>query len=362
MLAVGAFGYLGDYLLWWALLLSLLVHTWCFFRFFPRRQWRAVGLIGGNSLIFLCLLGVVAMAGESYYRFIAVETDAFGMTLPARRWFALYTKLNSLDCRDHEWAINKPDGTYRIAFVGDSFTYGWGIEHVEDRFSNRIQAMFDRAGDRSVEVLNVAKPGWDTGAQIVPIQDLTTRYGVDEVVLCYVANDIEKLLPTTPEFNPVRPPFPEFLSPDASVLWEYLYYRIWVPRVATVRGYHDWLAAGFADEDTWRRHEWQLNEIIRHCGRNGIHFRVVLLPFLREGGRNFKPGTLYNQVQRFFERKGVEVLNLFPVIEGLDPNDLVVNSHDAHPNERANRLFADAIWRAFYEHTDRTKGIRKIQD
>ena len=27
--------------------------------------------------------------------------------------------------------------------------------------------------------------------------------------------------------------------------------------------------------------------------------------------------------------------------------DLVVNGHDAHPNESANELFADAIWQAF---------------
>ena len=36
MLTSGAFGYLADYVLWWMLYLSLLVHTWCFFRLFPR--------------------------------------------------------------------------------------------------------------------------------------------------------------------------------------------------------------------------------------------------------------------------------------------------------------------------------------
>ena len=35
MLTSGVFGYLFDYLLWWILLASLLVHTWCFLRFFP---------------------------------------------------------------------------------------------------------------------------------------------------------------------------------------------------------------------------------------------------------------------------------------------------------------------------------------
>jgi hypothetical protein len=103
MLTSGAFGYLFDYILWWIVFFSLLVHTWCFFKFFPWKTRRKVGLGIGNGLLFLCLLGGLAIAGESYLRFVCVQTDSFGVSLPARRWFALHTKLNSLGCRDREW-------------------------------------------------------------------------------------------------------------------------------------------------------------------------------------------------------------------------------------------------------------------
>ena len=33
--------------------------------------------------------------------------------------------------------------------------------------------------------------------------------------------------------------------------------------------------------------------------------------------------------------------------------ELVVNAYDPHPNERANELFADAIWQAFYGTDER---------
>ena len=108
MLTSGAFGYLSDYLVWLVLLLSLLVHAWCFFRFFPRERYRRSGLIIGNLLVFACLLAIVAFTGESYLRFAAVDTDAFGMSLPARRWFALHTQLNSLGCRDGRQAARRP--------------------------------------------------------------------------------------------------------------------------------------------------------------------------------------------------------------------------------------------------------------
>lgn len=32
-LSAGLFGYISDYLLWWGLYLSLILHTWCFFSF-----------------------------------------------------------------------------------------------------------------------------------------------------------------------------------------------------------------------------------------------------------------------------------------------------------------------------------------
>ena len=74
----------------------------------------------GNALVFCCMTGMVALAAESYLRFIAVETDPFGLSLPARRWFVLHTKLNSLGFRDNEWSPDKPPGVRRIAFIGHS--------------------------------------------------------------------------------------------------------------------------------------------------------------------------------------------------------------------------------------------------
>jgi len=348
MLTSGAYGYLSDYLLFWILLLSLFVHTWCFFKLFPRDRYRWTGIALGNLLVFLCMLGVVAMAMETHIRFTLVETDSFGVSLPARRWFALNTKLNSLGCRDKEWTPGDPLGVRRIAFVGDSFTYGWGIKRVEDRFPDIIQAHFDRIAPGKVEVMNVAKPGWGTGDEIQPVKDMITLYGVDEVVLCYLPNDIEKLLPTTDTFDPIKPPSPTFFNLDSSCLVDWLYRRLYLPRVPTVRGYHDWLAEGYANEKIWHRHQQQLYDIKNFCDEHGVPFRVVLLPFIRVGGEKLRLDRLHTLLGRFFETNHIEYVDLLPTIQGIPALDLVVNTADAHPNERANALFAEAIWKAFY--------------
>lgn len=348
LLTSGAFGHLADYVLWWAVFASLVVHTWCFFRFFPRVRYRRTGLVVGNLLVLSCFASAAALIGESYFRFIAVETDAFGVSLPARRWFSIHAKLNSLGCRDKEWSREKPTSVRRIAFVGDSFTYGWGVEDVRNRFSDRLQARFDERAPGKIEVLNVAKPGWGTGDEIQPITDMISLYAVDEIVLCYVPNDIEKLLPKSAGFNPIRPPESAFWNLDASCLLDFLFRRIYLPRVPTVRGYHDWLAAGFDETSIWSRHTQQLRDIAAECKRNDVTLRVALLPFLRTSGERFNASAIHARLLDFFSSESIPVNDLLASLEGQDMRTLVVNPGDAHPNETCHELFAQAMWRAFY--------------
>lgn len=352
MWASGAYGYLFDYLLWWGVLVSLFVHTWCFFKLFPRKKYRKTGLVFGNVLVMFCMLGVVAMAMETHIRFALVETDSFGVSLPARRWFALNTSLNSLGCRDKEWSVVKPPGVRRIAFVGDSFTYGWGIAHPQDRFTDLLQARFDKRRLGAVEILNVAKPGWNTGDELLPIRDITTWYDVDEVVLCYVPNDIEGLAKKSEDFDPTKPPEVTLFNLDSSCVVDYFYRRIILPRLPAVRGFQDWLADAYADGPTLNRHLQQFAEIKRECDEAGADLRVVLLPFIKTSGKKLDLTKLYAKLGSSLDSIRVEHANLLPAIQGVSSSDLMVNTADAHPNEEAHRRFAQAIWSAFYAEDD----------
>lgn len=349
----GSYGYPADYAFWLLLYGSVIVHTWFFFRLSKDTLGRRVRLVVGNAFVLACLLGFVALMGETYFRFLAVETDSFGLSLPARRWFETYTRLNSLDYRDKEWALEKPPGVRRIAFVGDSFTYGWGVKKSADRFPDRIQAMFEARAPGSVEVMNVAKAGWDTSAQLPAVREMIDRYEIDEVVLCHVPNDVEKLLPRSAEFDPIAPPMPVLVNASSSSLVDYLFRRVWLPRVPSVHQYHDWLADGFDTPEVWQLHRQQLHDIVTLCRDRGVTIRVALLPFIRTNGTRFDGRRLHAALRRFFEANGVAVLDLFPAIAGRSTAELVVSAQDAHPNEAAHALFATSLWKRFYADSSR---------
>ncbi|MEK6677364.1 MAG: SGNH/GDSL hydrolase family protein [Planctomycetota bacterium] len=348
MAIIGPYGYLSDYILWVLLYLSVLVHTWSFFRSTGRRRQHKRGVLAGNSLILACLIGLIAFVSETYLRFFSVALEPFGVSLPARRWFARYAPLNSWGYRDAEWTNKKLKNVRRIAFVGDSFTFGWGIERPENRFSNLIQAKLEGAIPGRVEVLNVSKPGWDTEVELPAIKEMVDQFGADEIVLGYVFNDIEKLLPRSNEFDPVTPPEPGFFSQESSCLLDYLYRTFAVPRLASVGNYFDWLADGYADSGVWSRHEDQLGGIIAYCRERQVSLRVVLLPFLKTRGDKFQIDPLHKHLRSFFESNQVPVVDLREAIAGNSVDELVVNRRDAHPNEKAHALFGEMIWKAFY--------------
>ena len=92
--------------------------------------------------------------------------------------------LNSLGFRDREFGP-KPQGSYRIVIVGDSFTFGNGVE-APDRFSNQLQQYLGTHYD----VLNMGRPGNNLPEHLNAL-DLALKMNPDFVLLQLYENDFE---------------------------------------------------------------------------------------------------------------------------------------------------------------------------
>ena len=339
------YGYPMDYAWWWIVLASLVVHAWCFFRLTKDRAGHVFRLIAGNALVVVCLLWFAGLIGESYFRFFDMDTHSYGVSLSSKRWYKMHVRFNDLGHRDGPHAESKPDHVRRIAFVGDSFTFGWGIDRPQDRFTDLIRARFDERDPAAVEVFNAAKDGWETGDEMEEIGRLIDRYAVDEIVLCYCLNDIHDVLPAEMGFLLLYPRDGHLLNTDGSYLLNHLYHRWVAHRSAEVLSYFDRLAAGYDDHASWGLQKIRFDWIINRCRRSGVILRVAILPFA--GAEVTGPATA--KVAAHFRAAGAEVLDLAGSVSGQPPGTLVVNRYDHHPNERAHRIYADAIWEAYYQ-------------
>jgi lysophospholipase L1-like esterase len=298
-------------------------------------------LLLGNFLVLLFLLSLLVAGGEAYYRFAYDNTDSLSFTLTSQRWFQRHWRLNSSDCRDNiDYAKRIKPGRRRISFVGDSFTAGHGIKDVESRFPNRIRRLHPEW-----EVHVLAKPGLDTGDELEYLNDLLAQnYQVDRVVLVYCLNDVGDLLPELIENNNrVRDE-----AKQSGWLWRKsyfantLYCRFQMWRHADLKDYYQSVREGYQGP-VWEEQKRWLTVFRDLIESHGGRLSVVTFPFLHAAGPNYEYQLAHDELDRFWRELKVPHLDLLPLYRNLPPKKITVNRFDAHPNEYAHALAAEAI-------------------
>ncbi|MEZ5819234.1 MAG: SGNH/GDSL hydrolase family protein [Bradyrhizobium sp.] len=71
--------------------------------------------------------------------------------------FQFQAATNRLGFRGPEFPVGKREGVYRIAVLGNSFAYGWGLEY-EDTWPRQLERRLNEEGLK-IEVANLATPG-----------------------------------------------------------------------------------------------------------------------------------------------------------------------------------------------------------
>lgn len=95
---------------------------------------------------------------------------------------------NSAGLRDDEYTLEKPEGVTRIAVLGDSFTWGYGVEQDEN-FAAVLEQRFAIEG-QPVEVINFGLTGYGTDQSYLIYQEIAHAYDPDIVILAFYENDV----------------------------------------------------------------------------------------------------------------------------------------------------------------------------
>lgn len=304
-----------------------------------RPAWRAV--LAANLLLLACLASLAFLAGEAYYRFWYDTTDSFGLTRTTSRWFKRYDQPNAMGFRDDvDYARAAAPGKRRISFLGDSFTAGHGVKRVADRFVNLLRR---RHPEWEVECL--ARNGLDTLGHLDLLRTLEREgHELQDVVLISCLNDIAELVPewratATRVFSRTRDP--GFLVAH-SYLANTVYFRLLALLEPDVRRYFACVRDAY-EEPTWALHAERLREIAALCRAHAVRLHVVLFPFLHELGAGYAYRAAHQKLAALWAAEGVPFLDLLPLLDQHAKEGLVVNRWDAHPNERAHALAAQAI-------------------
>lgn len=180
-------------------------------------------------------------------------------------------RVNAQGYRDDEWQHDKDIWVC----LGDSTTFGLNIAHA-DTYAERLE----RLAPPSVQVLNVAVPGWGTAEELTALNELLSQGVLPEyVVLGFFANDAHNVMvyeARQTQTNRVRG------------LLEHSYIFRTIYAYSDHQAVKDAMSEEWRDNvsgaDVWQRPEWQLtqtylNRIVDLTRAHNIRLVLLYIPW-----------------------------------------------------------------------------------
>jgi len=237
-------------------------------------------------------------------------------------------RTNAQGMRDRSYLPEKPAGTFRIAFVGDSIGAGWGVD-VESRFESILEETWNArsktANGPAVEILNCAVPGQAPGQR----WDHFSRIGW-----------------------PMRPDLVICESTAADVGWDERRLRFLLARGLGWDSpiYHPTLVSAgvepLGSPDDYKRalqpRHWEIlgavyAKMAEDCRNRGVPIIWVLIPRVGRASDAPDQRALLQTARDAGFARVVEVTGAY---DGLDAASLAVSPLDFHPNARGHALLA----------------------
>jgi hypothetical protein len=307
------------------------------------RQWRLRLLLSLCTIAFS--IAVAEPATRWIFRDVTTSSDNGGYF--SRRWYRTgAVKTNNLGFRERNFAAVKSPGSYRIAVVGDSFTFGNGVRQ-QDRYSDLLQAELPA----KFEVLNFGVAGANTPEHLTSIQRIVPQFHPDFVLLQWYVNDVEDDDSTGRPASMPLVPFRwlhNWLN-DASALYT----------VANMQWAETQSAMGFTDSYTDYLHRrlgdpnshdslldrGLLRALVEYCRKQGVPIGIVLFPDTAGGlGADYAFGYLHDRVLDTCGAESITCLDLREDFAGVKHRQsLWANKLDHHPSARANAIAAERI-------------------
>ena len=314
-----------------------------------RKKW-----IHGGLSLWIVLVGLTGV--ELYFAVVYDTTDSFSMTNVSKKWFSMHVEpgqrplklgggLGILYRDDHDLPASRADGDHEhVVFVGDSFTFGHGVKRVGDRFSNLLADSLDADHPGRFGVTNLSNAGVDLHWVEKLLQELfAAKFPVDRVVYVVCLNDIETFHPRHETYYvDLQQHAPSFFLWKHTYFFNLMYFRL---RQFTVPDFHDYyqFVREYYDGEPWLRMQRKLDAVAALCRAHGAQLDVVVFPFLHNLGADYPFREVHAQWAEWGRRRGVGVLDLVETLEPHVGEGLTVNRYDAHPNERAHKLVAEAL-------------------
>jgi hypothetical protein len=265
--------------------------------------------------------------------------------------------LNSVGWRDREHPREKPEGTYRILGLGDSYLFGQGVKPDDrclERLGTELAAKFS---ERQFETINTGQPGYNTVMEAKLLRNCGWQYDPDLVILHFVPNDVEPDIYTD---KPKVEFFTEYSISSTGSDWFSRHSEVYalgrraiLGQIQGRRYIAESVGSFESDPEKWRQCRDGLADIAEQCRAHEVPLVVVAFPFLYRLGSDDPFQSIQDRLAETCRELQVPYLNLRDALRAFSGPELWVHPTDQHPNEIAQGIFAENVARFCSEQSDR---------
>jgi lysophospholipase L1-like esterase len=285
------------------------------------------------------------------------------------------TTINSLGFRGSEVAVPKPPGRFRVVFIGDSLTLGWGVADNETFAARLERLLHERFGNRDLDVVNLGVGGYDTRQEVTVLARNVSRLEPDLVLVGFYSNDVPEALDDERSsapggMIPANPGNGQLLhmNPTPTGWWDRLLRKSRVVYVAgrafnRWRGAGEWGTARLAMEidllegndsaklDTaWNKVGLQFARLRSLADAQKFAVGVVVLPPKEQVMGRYSHPKYQSRVRDIVAPLGFQVIDPLPLMTENGKPDLFIPYDRNHPSAEGHGLIARAIFRYLDEH------------
>ncbi len=252
--------------------------------------------------------------------------------------------------RGEEVEMAKLVGTYRVAVLGDSSTFGYGVA-LGDTFPVLLERKLDERLGGKAEVFNFGVAGYSTAQELSQLKSKVLQFKPDLIIIAQHLNDIYGTGITSLTPSSLK----RFLAEHSRLFGcfnrgNHLISAKGLPENKIFRGpyekiYLDESEARLDYDPLWKK----FGEISK---REGIPIVVAPIPILKDLNSEYQYADAHDIVAGLARRAGLYVIKMNPPEVRYEDDALSyrANSEDVdHPNTKGNAKWAEIIYNGLAE-------------
>ena len=295
-----------------------------------------------NILLLIIILILLYAIGEFITRFMLYKDG---------NPFRIDYQLNSEGFRDYEHNLEKSEDMFRIAVLGDSFTFGQGIYRTKDTNPKVLESLLNKKNNISYEVFNFGIRSYNTKDELKTLKENVLKYKPNLVIVNFYIDDadfegysskrffekeITKMYPLLERENKKFPHFYYFIIKRLNgFLCKKDYSRCkdnYIGHLKEVYQSKNW------------DNELILFKEIKDLGKeNNFKTAIVIFPILVDQANKFGLQETYYMIEEELNQDFL-VLNLLEYYKNYNFKSLCISPWDAHPNEEGQEIAAKAMY------------------